>query len=111
MTQEERDTLLLSMNEQFKEFKMTQEERDNLLLSMNEKLSEHDVMFKKITDELIRLRQNVARLENDVLDKIGALFDAHEVNSDKIKEHNRKFNSIERTLDKHNSRLLKLECK
>ena len=61
------------------------------------------------TTELVRQRKNIANLEFTLMDKISALFDAREVSSDKFKDHKKKFESIEKVLDNHNARILRLE--
>ena len=97
---EERDKLLASLVDNMKK----DEERDKLLASLV-----NDV--KELKVESVRQRENLARLEFTLLDKIEALFDVKEINSDKFKEHDNELKSINRILGNHNRRLLNLESK
>ena len=116
LTLKELKEILKNHDSSLKELKEISKNHDSSLKELKQISKNHDEYIKQnereheiILDELKRIRQNIARLENDVLDKIGALFDAHEVNSDKIKDNSNKINSMKQTLDMHNSRLLKLE--
>ena len=106
MTEEQRDSLLLSMVQK-------DEQRDELLSSIVQKGEQRYAFLlsrlESIENELESQRRNMAKMENNILDKISALFDAYEINSDKIKEHELRLNSVEHILDRHHSRLLKLE--
>lgn len=93
---------------------MTEEQRDNILISMSTKLDNLDDKVNKLDDkvnkmekrllkkidnnttELIRQRENIARLEFVLTDKIDALFDAREVSLDKFKEHQKKLGQSRR---------------
>lgn len=88
---------------------MTDEQRDNLLLSIVSKIDKNTAQLEENTAELERQRKNIARLEHTLNDKIAALFDAREINLDKFKDQEKKFESINRILDNHNARIFKLE--
>ena len=117
MTQEERDEILISLANDMKKVK----ERDNLLISLAEdvkQLKENNKLLfslaedvKELKKESIRQRENIAELEFRLLDKIGALFDAREINSDKFNEYDKKFKSIDHILGNHNRRILNLESR
>ena len=134
MTQEQRDALLLSLADDVKKNK----ERDNLLTSLADdvkKIKERDKLLTSLADDVkvlkennkllfsladdvkelkvesVRQRENLARLEFTLLDKIEALFDVREINSDKFKEHDNELKSINRILGNHNRRILNLESK
>ena len=117
MTQEQRDELLLSLVDNMKKNK----ERDELLISLANDVKElkenNKLLFslandvKELKKESIRQRQNLADLEYRLLDKIEALFDVREINSDKFDEHDQELKSINRILGNHNRRLLTLESK
>ena len=117
MTEEQRDELLLSLADNMKK----DEERDKLLASLVDNMKkdeERDKLLaslvndvKELKVESVRQRENLARLEFTLLDKIEALFDVREINSDKFKEHDNELKSINRILGNHNRRLLNLESK
>ena len=116
MTEEQRDELLLSISKDMKQ-------KEKLLLSINAKLDEHTAKLDEHTakldehtaklnehsKELVRQRQIMMRMENDIMDKIAALFDAREVNSDKFKQHDEELESINHTLERHNRQILELK--
>lgn len=102
MTDEQRDNLLLSMAKVL----------DNLNVKVNElsKLDEKVERYHQIVlKELERQRINIAKLENNLTEQIRALFDVREINNDKFEEHDVKFEDIDKTLDWHHRRILKLE--
>lgn len=120
MTEEQRDNLLLSMSNKIdkleasqKEIKTRLSENTAELAQQKENMSKMETrLVEKIdsnTVELVRQRENIAHLEFTLMDKISALFDAREVSSDKFKDHKKKFESIEKVLDNHNARILRLE--
>ena len=64
---------------------------------------------KEIVDELERQRINLAKVENNLTDQIRALFDVKEINEEKCNEYDTRFKEIDRRLDWHNRRILRLE--
>ena len=64
---------------------------------------------KEVVDELERQRINLAKVENNLTDQIRALFDVKEINEEKSNEYDTMFKEIDRTLDWHNRRILRLE--
>ena len=116
MTEEQRDNLLLSMSNKIdkleasqKEIKTRLSENTAELAQQKENMSKMETRLAENTAELVRQRENIAHLEFTLMDKISALFDAREVSSDKFKDHKKKFESIEKVLDNHNARILRLE--
>ena len=134
MTEEQRDSLLIEMSENIKtihnvlgnhskEFvkihtvldehaKMSKEHSKELVnLRQDMAKMEHDLTERidENSKEIIRLRENMARMEHELTDKIMALFDLGEVNKDKFEETDLRMNGIENTLDWHNRRIMKLE--
>ena len=65
----------------------------------------------KLTKELEQQRMNMAKLEYDLNDKIEALFDARQISLEKNEIQNKRFKSIENTLEKHQLRIAILESK
>ena len=134
MTEEQRDGILISLSEQVSlmtnkidtvEENLTEKisaVEDRLTIKINDvdkkidavedKLTKKiNVVEKTLTDELIRQRKNLAKTENNLSEKIEALFDVREINSDKFQEHDEKLESIMQALDRHHSRIFKLESK
>lgn len=120
MTEEQRDNLLLSMSNKIDKLESSQKEMETRLLEridsntaelaqQRESMSKIEARLSENTTELVRQRKNIANLEFTLMDKISALFDAREVSSDKFKDHKKKFESIEKVLDNHNARILRLE--
>lgn len=134
MTEEQRDSLLIEMSENIKTINNVLENHSKEFVKIHTVLDEHAKMLKehskelvnlrqdmaKVEDnlieridenskEIIRLRENMARMEHELTDKIMALFDLGEVNKDKFEETDLRMNGIENTLDWHNRRLMKLE--
>ena len=123
MTDEQRDNLLLSISTKIDNIdgKVNKlDDKVNNLEGVVVKLSEevkkntaqiekNTAQIEKNTTELARQRENIAQLEFTLNDKINALFDAREVNLDKFENHEKNFESINRILDYHSTRLFKLE--
>lgn len=102
-------------DEQFKIMNEKIEARDNLLITIVRELAslknEMNSRFENIEKELERQRQNMARMENDLLDKITLLFDMSKINKEKFSEQDKKMKEIRRVLDWHDSRIFQLETK
>ena len=134
MTEEQRDSLLIEMSENIKTINNVLENHSKEFVKIHTVLDEHAKMLKEHSKELVnlrqdmakvehdliekidenskeivRLRENMARIEHELTDKIMALFDLGEVNKDKFEETDLRMNGIENTLDWHNRRLMKLE--
>ena len=134
MTEEQRDSLLIEMSENIKTINNVLENHSKEFVKIHTVLDEHAKMLKEHSKELvnlrqdmakmehdlteridenskeiIRLRENMARMEHELTDKIMALFDLGEVNKDKFEETDLRMNGIENTLDWHDRRLIKLE--
>ena len=137
MTEEQRDSLLIEMSKNIeqhgKELKkiniVLEQHTENLekintileehtedLEKINTVLEEHTEELEKInivleqhTRELERHRQNTAKLEYNLTDKIMALFDLGEINKDKFAQNDLVIGEIQNTLDWYHRRLLKIE--
>lgn len=123
MTEEQKDNILLSivtkidklddkigkLDDKVNKLDDKVNKLDNKVNVLEENVTKLNVEVKKNTEELIKQREKMAYLEYKLTDKIDALFDAREVSSDKFKEHQKEFESINRILDNHNARILKLE--
>ena len=128
MTEEQRDNLLLSMFEALNNLDAKFDEKiDNLNDKFEKKLERYHQevenyhqeleryhqefldKHKEVVDELERQRINLAKVENNLTDQIRALFDVKEINEEKSNEYDTMFKEIDRTLDWHNRRILRLE--
>ena len=128
MTDEQRDNLLLSMFEALNNLDAKFDEKiDNLNDKFEKKLERYHQevenyhqeleryhqefldKHKEVVDELERQRINLAKVENNLTDQIRALFDVKEINEEKSNEYDTMFKEIDRTLDWHNRRILRLE--
>ena len=106
MTEEQRDSLLIEI---FENVKNINNEHSKILEEHSKILEEHSKILNEHSKELVNLRQNMARMEHNLTDKIMALFDLYEVNKDKFEETDLRINGIENTLDWHDRRIMKLE--
>ena len=88
---------------------MTDEQRDSLLIEMSKNIKTINNVLGEHSKEIVRLGENMARMEYELTDKITALFDLGEVNKDKFEETDLRIKGIENTLDWHDRRLIKLE--
>ena len=128
MTEEQRDNLLLSMFEALNNLDAKFDEKiDNLNDKFEKKLERYHQevenyhqeleryhqefldKHKEVVDELERQRINLAKVENNLTDQIRALFDVKEINEEKSNEYDTMFKEVNRTLDWHNRRILRLE--
>ena len=135
MTDEQRDNLLLSMFEALNNLDAKFDEKiDNLNDKFEKKLERYHQevenyhqeleryhqeleryhqefldKHKEVVDELERQRINLAKVENNLTDQIRALFDVKEINEEKSNEYDTMFKEVNRTLDWHNRRILRLE--
>ena len=128
MTDEQRDNLLLSMFEALNNLDAKYNKKiDNLNDKFEKKLERYHQevenyhqelegyhqefldKHKEVVDELERQRINLAKVENNLTDQIRALFDVKEINEEKSNEYDTMFKEIDRTLDWHNRRILRLE--
>lgn len=82
---------------------------DDNVNELEKNVKQLGIEVKRNAEELVRQREKMAQLEYTLTDKINALFDAREISSDKFKDHQKEFESINRILDNHNARILKLE--
>lgn len=116
----QRDELLLAMSKNIESLNKKTEAMSKKIENMSEsmeRLNQKTEQYhqealenhKKVVKELERQRINVAKLEHNLTEQIRALYDLSDVNNDKLQEHNEMFKEIQRTLDWHNRRLLKLE--
>ena len=76
---------------------------------MKKTIDNHSRQISENTEELIRQRQNIAKLEFDMSNKIDILFDAISVYQDKDLEYKKEFNSINRVLENLDKRVFILE--
>lgn len=135
MTDEQRDNLLLSMFEALNNLDAKFDEKiDNLNDKFEKKLERYHQevenyhqelegyhqeveryhqefldKHKEVVDELERQRINLAKVESNLTDQIRALFDVKEINEEKSNEYDTMFKEVNRTLDWHNRRILRLE--
>ena len=79
------------------------------IVEMNLTIENHSKQIRENTEELIRQRQNIAKLEFDMSNKIDILFDAISVYQDKDLEYKKEFNSINRVLENLDKRVFILE--
>ena len=82
---------------------------------LNQKVDALDKKFTIITDNLqkqiIELRQHMVVLENNLYEKISALFDAREVSLDNFERQDKSIKSIHNILEHHSYRISMLESK
>ena len=75
------DEILKQVNEISKtlnEHTKTLNEHTKILNEHSKKLEEHDTTFKKIIETLESMHKSILLIEDDVHNKIPALFDAHD---------------------------------
>ena len=132
MTQEQRDILLEKLSETVNEINEWKNKTDKTLTELTGKVNEINDWKKRtdktlteltetvddirlevsdISEELVRQRRNMARMEYNLSEKIDALFDAREIGLEKFEEYHNKFRSIDDTFEKHHLRISKLESK
>ena len=116
MTEEQRDNILNEMSKNLKKINVVLDEHSKELKKINVVLDEHSKELEKInailethTEELTAQRQNMAKMEYNLTEKIMALFDLNDVHRDKFVEDNLRITEIQNTLDWHDRRILKLE--
>lgn len=121
MTDEQRDNLLLAMS---KNLECLNEKIDSKYESLNKKFDDkYDSLNAKVeqyhkealenhqtlVNILEKQRLSIVKLEYDLTDQIRALFDISDINNDKFREHDAAIKEIQKRMDWHNRRLLKLE--
>jgi len=127
MTEQQKEELLLSMNEKLSNHdkmfeamfeKLSEnsqkiESRDDLLVNISKELgllrTEMNTRFEKVEKELERQRKNMARMEQQLSSKIDMLFDMYQIHEENFSEKDNKIAEINRTLDWHDIRIYKLE--
>ena len=102
MTEEQRDNILNEMSKNLKKINVVLDEHSKELEKINAILEKH-------TEALTAQRQNMAKMEYNLIEKIMALFDLNDVHRDKFVEDNLRITEIQNTLDWHDRRILKLE--
>lgn len=97
MKQEERDAILLDL-------KKGQEERDVILLDL--KKGQEEMKY-----ELRKLSLTVAKIEVEHGHKLEALFDAFKMHSEKFDSTEKRLNSCEEKIEKHDDQIYYLKSK
>ena len=96
--QEATDKILLDM-------KQHQEATDKILLDMKQHQEATDKTLADIKEELTRVGNTVTRIEYEHGRKLDILFDAVTGNTQKLEEHENRFEKNEKILDKHSDEI------
>ena len=102
MTNEERDNLLLSINEHMKK-------TDAILLKMNEKIDKMEERLERAEKDIRSISRSVAVIEHDHGGKIQMLLDGVSGINSRLDLFENRLDSHEIILEKHASRIYNLE--
>lgn len=114
------------LEEQFvkitKELNKIKEKMEKRIEELEKKIKELEKKIKELEKKIEKLenrfnehdnkqRNDLARLEQNLTDKISALFDARQISLEEDENLNRRIKSIENVIDKQGFRIAKLESK
>lgn len=94
---------------QVNEISKTLNEHTKILNKHSRKLEEHDAMFKKIIETLESMHKSILLIEDDVHNKIPALFDAHDFHQDHLEKNDKEIENLQSITENHSLRIISLE--
>ena len=109
MNQQQRDELLMNIYREQQDMQKHQSKTDELLLSMKKHQDKTDKILLDMKGELTRLGHTVAKIEIEHGRKIDLILDVLTGHTDKLEEHDKRFEKDEKLIEMQGHRIYALE--
>lgn len=109
MNQQQRDELLMNIYREQQDMQKHQSKTDELLLSMKKHQDKTDEFLLDMKGELTRLGHTVAKIEIEHGRKIDLILDVLTGHTDKLEEHDKRFEKDEKLIEMQGHRIYALE--
>ena len=103
------DEKLKSHDEKFQEITEILKSHDEKFQEITEILKSHDEKFQEIFKILESIHEGVILIENDIHDKVPALFDGYTFHQEHLTRHDDEIEDLQKREENHSIRIISLE--